>query len=51
MAWLIGHAGELARAGLDPRAMQAEFEAHAKPLARDLDHVMSAFVAGWEQSE
>ena len=51
MAWLIGHAGELARAGIDPRALHAEMLAHAKTLARDLDHVMSAFVAGWEHPE
>lgn len=48
VAWLIGHAGELSRVGLDPRALHAEMQAHAKTLARDLDHVMSAFVAGWE---
>jgi GMP synthase (glutamine-hydrolysing) len=48
MRWLIGHAGELARAGLDPGVLQDEFATHADALALDLDHVMSAFVAGWE---
>ncbi|MGL6289598.1 MAG: glutamine amidotransferase [Silanimonas sp.] len=42
-AWLVGHAGELARAGIDPVALQRDVDATADGMARDLDAVMRAW--------
>ena len=45
-AWLVGHAGELSRAGIDPVALKRDVDAAAAGMARDLDAVMGAWFTG-----
>ncbi len=44
--WLIGHAIELAQAGIDPRSLRKQAQAHGPALARKADAVIRAWLSG-----
>lgn len=46
--WLVGHACELAQAGLDPRALRAEAQARRDDLPRAAQAVFGAWLDGLE---
>jgi GMP synthase (glutamine-hydrolysing) len=42
--WLVGHAVEIAHAGIDPRRLRADMQTHGEALAAKATHVLDLWL-------